>query len=111
MVAPAEAHFGNGQDPMEQVAQARFPNTCQPVDLGNVHHEMPGASLAWADTANCKVWLSRKVWLSPTFHGHSWRWRCTYLVHEYGHLAGRAHVFNSTSIMFAAPMLHGGCRR
>lgn len=105
LVAPAEAHFGNGQHTVEQIAQARFPDSCQPIALGDGHRDMPGASLAWADTAKCKVRFA------PAFHDHSWRWRCTYLTHEYGHLAGRAHVLDLTSIMFAAPPLYLGCRR
>lgn len=101
LAAPAQAHFGQGELAAKQLVNERW-DVC-PFEL--MTHVLMGPSMAWADSANCRVWFS------PSWHEHGWRWRCTWLAHEVGHLAGRSHSSDPNHLMYPAPKQYEGCVR
>lgn len=54
----------------------------------------PG-TLAGADPATCRIFLNRR-WASQMPPAM----KCTLVLHEYGHLAGREHSDNPNSVMY-----------
>ena len=75
------------------IAKARFGTVC-PAGIQAQWTELTPGVLAQVQRGRCRIQFS------PAIRHYPFRWFCTVVVHEYGHLAGRSHSTNPRSVMF-----------
>lgn len=85
----------------QAIAVERFPEACgAELFVGDVPDAM-----AWATVEPCQI-----VFDPAYFLNHKPSYRCSIVVHEYGHLAGLEHSDNPFSIMYPTAPVFGARR-
>ena len=72
------AGFGGGGNLAKRIALERFPAHCAPYSI--VYRQLKPPDYGW--TQDCRISLD------PDLVRFPFAWRCSLLVHEFGHLAG-----------------------
>lgn len=101
LASPAQTHFGGGGLLAKRIAVERFPDHCGPYRID--HRRLRPKHLGWVPAGQCRIYLSKRL------HAYSFAWRCTILVHEFGHLAGRKHSRDPDSLMYPSPPIFPPC--
>ena len=112
LVAPAQAVAKDGPKvaAAKALAAAVWGNPCD----GNVSVRWDDLGSEYAANATPSLCVVKLNTRGPGATGGaydrwSWGWVCTYMLHEYGHLAGMNHSANPHSVMFRQPLMDRRC--
>jgi hypothetical protein len=102
LAGSADGHLRGGGAHAKRVALEAFQPECAGLRIN--HGGLPRPTIGRAFPDACLILLS------PRIHDDPFIDRCSLLVHEFGHLAGRGHDAPRGNIMHPAVGVWGGCR-